>query len=60
MGVWAIFKRELASYFLTPLAYIFIIIFPWIKLDQILFILLIEFPPDIHIAWLLLLFGVHY
>jgi len=27
MGVWAIFKRELASYFLTPLAYIFIIIF---------------------------------
>ena len=27
MGVWAIFKRELASYFLTPLAYIFIVIF---------------------------------
>ncbi|MBU2089874.1 MAG: ABC transporter permease, partial [Alphaproteobacteria bacterium] len=27
MGIWAIFKRELASYFATPLAYIFIVIF---------------------------------
>ena len=27
MGVYTIFRRELTSYFLTPLAYIFIVIF---------------------------------
>ena len=26
-GVWAVFKREFASYFATPLAYVFIVIF---------------------------------
>ena len=26
-AVWAIFKREFAAYFATPLAYVFIVIF---------------------------------
>ena len=26
-GVWAVFKRELAGYFATPVAYVFIVIF---------------------------------
>ncbi len=26
-NIWIVFKRELASYFMTPIAYVFIVIF---------------------------------
>src|SRR5262245_12463968 len=30
-GTWAIFKRELGGYFLTPVAYVFIVIFLFVN-----------------------------
>ena len=30
-NIWVIFKRELASYFMTPIAYVFIVIFVFLS-----------------------------